>query len=191
MFIAFLFARVYAGQSVNESTCGSNFWICGQNPLVWPLKSPSAVLLEGTIYFIMLLKHLTLWTKFYSVIIQMKPLWLYFRMLLFVFQYLIKWTLDLLVLLLRKAFLSVKGLNFSWSCFAELSWGQIIWGRNCNITGVDISCSSWELLFIYYYYHYRYYYYYYYYYHYHYYYLYYYYDSQKTEMKSSGEKWET
>ena len=59
MLIAFLFARVYAGQSVNESTCGSNFWICGQNPLVWPLKSPSAVLLQGTIYFIMLLKLLT------------------------------------------------------------------------------------------------------------------------------------
>ena len=128
------------------------------------------------------------------VIIQMKPLWLYVRMLRFVFQYLIKWTLDLLVLLLREAFLSVKGLNFSWSCFAELSWGQIIWGRNCNITGVDISCSSWELLFIYYYYYYYYYhyhYYYYYYYYYHYYYLHYYYDSQKTEMKSSGEKWET
>ena len=172
MLIAFLFARVYAGQSVNESTCSSNFWICGQNPLVWPLKSPSAVLLQGTIYFIMLLKLLTLWTKFYYVIIQMKPLWLYFRMLLFVFQYLIKWTLDLLLLILRKAFLSVKGLNFSWSCFAELSSGQIIWGRNCNITGVDISCSSWERLFNYYYY-------------------YYYYNSQKTEMKSSGGKWET
>ena len=112
MLIAFLFARVYAGQSVNESTCGSNFWICGQNPLVWPLKSPSAVLLQGTIYFIETFDFV----DEIFVIIQMKPLWLYVRMLRFVFQYLIKWTLDLLVLLLRKAFFSVKGLKlFGWA----------------------------------------------------------------------------
>ena len=55
------------------------------------------------------------------VIIQMKPLWLYFRMLRFVFQYLIKWTLDLLVLLLRKAFFSVKGLKlFGWATDLEV-----------------------------------------------------------------------
>ena len=117
MFIAFLFARVYAGQSVNESTCGSNFWICGQNLLVWPLKSPSAVLLQGTIYFIETFDFV----DEIFVIIQMKPLWLYVRMLRFVFQYLIKWTLDLLVLLLRKAFFIVKGLKlFGWAIDLEV-----------------------------------------------------------------------
>ena len=40
-------------------------------------------------YFLLL----SLWTKSYDVTIQMKPLWQYFCMVPFVFQYFAKWNL--------------------------------------------------------------------------------------------------
>ena len=68
---------------------GSNCWVCGWNPVVWPFKWK---LLSSTFLWYCSLcctrwfYLLSLWTKSYDVTIQMKALCRYFHLMIFVCQ---------------------------------------------------------------------------------------------------------
>ena len=54
---------------------GSNFWVCGWNPQVWPFKWK--LLSSNFLWCCLLCCKFSLWMKSYGVTIQMKPLWYY------------------------------------------------------------------------------------------------------------------
>ena len=66
--------------------CCSNFWVCGENHLVWPFKW---IILFSSIFtwcylFRIKFSLLSLWWKSYGVTIQMNSLYKYLRMVLFI-----------------------------------------------------------------------------------------------------------
>ena len=119
---------------------GSNFWVCGRNPMVWPFKWK---LLSSTflLYFLLCctrgFKLLGLWMKSYGVTFQMKATEQYFPVVLFIMLYKVVLTIESVdeiqwcdhnksywaVISCGTVYYAVQGDSNFWVC----GWDPVVW----------------------------------------------------------------